>query len=84
MAADALPRSVLQVAPPPSLKASLMAEVRRSGGGRPSRAAGAGDLLPGLRRDAPAGGLGQRRVPARRRHRLRLGLTQLTDPTTRA
>lgn len=52
LAADALPRSVLQVAPPPSLKKSLMAEV---GGGveRPSRRR-LRELLPDLGGMRPA------------------------------
>ena len=45
MAADALPRSVLQVAAPPSLKASLMAEVRPESA--PSRRR-LRDVLPSL------------------------------------
>jgi anti-sigma-K factor RskA len=50
LAADALPRSVLQVAPPPSLKESLMAEVERESApaGRPRARRRLRDLVPDL------------------------------------
>jgi anti-sigma-K factor RskA len=54
LAAHALPRSVLQVAPPPSLKKALMAEVA-GGEERPSRLRlRLGDLLPDLSGMRPA------------------------------
>ena len=55
MAADALPRSVLQVSPPPSLKASLMAEVAQDAEGpaKPPLRERLRRLLPDLVRMRP-------------------------------
>ena len=53
LATDALPRSVLQVEPPPSLKASIMAEVEGSAAPSPRRSR-LPRLLPDLSRMRPA------------------------------
>ena len=72
LAADALPRSVLQVEPPPSLKASLMAEVEGSAAPAPRRSRLRG-LIPDLGGMRPGSGLGERGLPAGGRDRRRLG-----------
>ena len=86
LAADALPRSVLQVEPPPSLKAALMEEVGRDAGEPARRPLGERlrRLLPDLVRMRP----GVAWVSASFLLAVGIacgwGITQLTGPTTRA
>ena len=77
-AADALPRSVTPLSPPPGLKRSLMEVVERevsrraaAGAGPPPPARAPGGAPALVRGRAPRARLDERGVPARGRHRRR-------------